>query len=154
MICSILEQTFMAYYYWLILALILFAMEIIVPGFVILWFGVGALAAMLLELLGVHNMIIQVVAFSVVSLVFVAASRTIFKKYFLKESPGNSIKTNMDVLIGKVAVVTEEIDNTVSKGRIIIEGQDWPARSADGNIISTSTKVSILRTDGNKLIVQ
>jgi membrane protein implicated in regulation of membrane protease activity len=141
-------------FWWFIAALALFALEIIVPGFVIMWFGVGALAAALLDLLGVHDLIWQVIVFAIVSLIGVGMSRTLFKNFFMRRSPGSKLKTNADALIDKNGVVTEQIDNSLSKGRIYVEGQDWSARSENGEIIEPDTKVRIIKYEGVRLYVE
>jgi membrane protein implicated in regulation of membrane protease activity len=144
----------MEYYWWLIIALVLFIFEILTPGFVIMWFGVGALVAAACALLGVDNLTVQIVACIAVSLVLVTLSRTLFKNVFIKNSPGNDIKTNAEALIGKIGVVTVPIDNNASSGRILIEAQDWSARSADNSIIEIDSKVKAIKIDGAKFIVE
>ena len=143
----------MEYYYWFIAALILSLIEILTPGFVILWFGVSAAIVGLLDLLGIHDTLIQVIIFVSLSLLMVILSRTFFKKTFTK-SPGENYKTNVDVLVGKNAKVTQEIDNSKGTGRIEVDGQDWAARSDDGITIPVGTNVSITRFEGVKLFVK
>lgn len=144
----------MEFYWWFAVALIFFILEIATPGFVLLWFGVGALVSGLLDLFGIHNTWTQTLVFVIVSIVLVTLSRTIFKNLFMRSSPGASLKTNMDAMIDKVGVVTETIDNELSAGRILIEGQDWSARSADNMILEASSKVKITSFEGAKLIVK
>lgn len=142
----------MAYYWWLIIALALFVIEILTPGFVIMWFGVGALVAALLSIFRIESLTIQIVSFVVVSLVLVILSRTIFKNVFIKNSP--DMKTNADVVLGKIGIVTDEIDNNLSTGRILIEGQDWSARSDDSSVIAKDEKIVIIKWVGATLIVK
>jgi membrane protein implicated in regulation of membrane protease activity len=144
----------MEYYWWLIAALILFVLEIVIPGFVILWFGVGALVAALLDFIGIHDIMVQTLVFSLVSIVLVALSRTLFKRFFIRNSPGAEIKTNADALIGLTCLVTEEINNLHSSGRIQVNSQDWVARSSTGETIPVGTIAVIERIDGIKLFVK
>jgi membrane protein implicated in regulation of membrane protease activity len=143
-----------SWWLWLIAALVLFMLEIATSGFVVMWFGVGALTACVLDLMGIHDVYIQVIVFAIVSLVLVTLTRTIFKNIFMRASPGSKIKTNTDVMIGKTGVVTQQIDNDLSQGRILVEGQDWSARSVDNSIISADAKARIIRIEGIKLIVE
>jgi membrane protein implicated in regulation of membrane protease activity len=143
----------MEYYWWFAIALGFFAVEIITPGFVLMWFGVGAIIAGLLDLLGIHNMFVQVIVFGISSIVLVALSRTIFKNVFMRRSPGAGLRTNMDAMIGRTGKVSEDIDNTMSAGRVIIDGQDWLARSDGGQSIPSGTRVSVVRFEGARLIV-
>ena len=143
----------MDYYLWFIAALVLSLIEILTPGFVILWFGVSAGIVGLLDLLGLHDTFWQVIIWIVLSLLLVIMSRTFFKTIFVK-SPGENYKTNVDVLIGEQGIVTEEIDNVKGVGRIKVEGQDWAARSEDGSIIPVGKPVEIIRFEGVKLFVK
>ncbi len=141
------------YTLWFIAAILLFVLEIITPGFVLLWFGVGALVAAVLDLAGIHSLTVQVLVFAAVSVLLVTLSRTIFKNVFVRSSPGSGLKTNTDALIDKVGFVTETIDNDRSEGRIVVDGQDWLARSEDGSLIEPHVKVRVVRYEGARLIV-
>ncbi len=143
----------MVYYYWFIAALILTLIEILTPGFVILWFGVSAAIVAVLDLLGLHDTVWQVLIWIALSLLMVAMSRTFFKTIFVK-SPGENYRTNVDVLIGKNAIVTEQIDNIKGTGRIKVEGQDWAARSEDNSIIPQGKTVEIAKYEGIKMFVR
>ena len=63
-------------------------------------------------------------------------------------------KSNIDALIDKEGIVTEEINNSENKGRIKVIGQDWAALSENNNIIEAGKKVVILNVTGIKLIVR
>ena len=84
--------------FWTILGAILIIAEIFTTGFVLLWFGIGALAAAFASLVGVHSISLQFLIFAVVSIALTAASRTIFVNYFSSEKSGGDIKTGMDAL--------------------------------------------------------
>ena len=62
-------------------------------------------------------------------------------------------KTNVDRLIGKTAIVTESINNSSSKGRILIDGITWAARSMNGSLIEEGNYVKIISIVGIKMIV-
>lgn len=55
--------------------------------------------------------------------------------------------------MGRVAVVTEPIDNVLAMGRVSVLGSDWTARSMDGAVIPAGTRVKVERIEGVKLIV-
>ena len=63
-------------------------------------------------------------------------------------------KTNAEGLIGKRAKVIEQIDNDRETGRVIVNGQEWMARTEDEDIINIDEIVEILRISGVKLIVK
>lgn len=152
--CLTFNYKNMEFYIWFIIGLGLCALEIATPGFVVLWFGVGAFCAGIAALFGVDNLVMQIVIFSVISIVLLLLSRTMFKNIFLKGSPGAELKTNSEALIGKSGRVTDEINNTESKGRVVVESQDWSARSANNDVIASGTKITVIRTEGAKLIVE
>src|SRR5436305_417272 len=77
--------------FWAILGAVLVVAEVFTTGFVLLWFGVGALAAGLAGLLGVHSIILQFLIFAIVSISLTAASRTIFVNYFSRQNDGDVI---------------------------------------------------------------
>ena len=52
---------------WCILGAILIVAEIFTSGFVLLWFGIGALAAAFAGLIGIDSLAIQFMIFAVVS---------------------------------------------------------------------------------------
>jgi len=70
--------------------------EIFTTGFVLLWFGIGALVAGLLGLTGLVGLPLQIVVFLVISIALTIASRTIFDRFLMRGSPGRELKTGMD----------------------------------------------------------
>ena len=61
--------------------------------------------------------------------------------------------TNYELDIGKTAVVTEDINNDLSVGRVKLNGVNWEARSEDGSTISAGAIVTVKEISGSKLIV-
>src|ERR1700749_4742485 len=90
---------------WTMLGLILMVAEVFTSGFVLLWFGIGALAAALAGILGVENLGLQFLVFAAVSISLTAASRTIFLNYFTRDQSSAPLKTGVDALLGKVGTV-------------------------------------------------
>ena len=74
---------------WCILGAILVVAEIFTSGFVLLWFGIGALAAAFVGFVGIDSLAIQFLVFALVSISLTAASRTIFINYFSREKSGH-----------------------------------------------------------------
>ena len=64
--------------FWAILGAILIVAEVFTSGFVLLWFGVGALAAALAAIIGIDSLAIQFLVFAAVSIGLTVSSRTIF----------------------------------------------------------------------------
>ena len=90
---------------WCVLGAILIVAEIFTSGFVLLWFGIGALLAALASFIGIESLAIQFSIFAGVSIALTAASRTIFVNYFSREREGNDLKTGVNALPGKLGRV-------------------------------------------------
>jgi membrane protein implicated in regulation of membrane protease activity len=63
------------------------------------------------------------------------------------------VLTNVDALIGKQAIVSEEIKPVVG-GRVKVDGDDWKAVTADGSSVEAGKVVRILKVDSVILTVE
>lgn len=121
-----------AWILWVILGVILIIAEIFTPGFVLLWFGLGAIAAALAALVGVGYPF-QFLIFFVVSIALTAASRTIFTKYLMRESEaGGGYKSGAESLPGQVGMVVVSSQGALSEGAVKVYGSTWTAYPAEG----------------------
>ena len=134
---------------WLAACIIFFAVEAITPSLVSIWFGFGALASLIVTAVG-GKLWLQIAVFLAVSGVTLVATRPLAKKYLDKKHEA----TNFDMVIGKTAVVTEEIDNLSSKGAVNCMGKEWSARAEGGEKIPEGAEVTVLKIEGVKLIVK
>lgn len=135
--------------FWLIVVVVMAVIEIITLGLTTIWFAGGALAAFIVSLLGA-NLLVQSILFVVVSVVLLAVTRPLAVEFLNKDRT----KTNAESLIGKTAVVQQEIDNLKAAGMVTVDGQEWSARSADDTVIPVETRVEILEISGVKLLVR
>lgn len=133
---------------WLILSGIFFVCEIITVGFLVFWFGVGALIAMIISFF-TTNIIIQTTVFIVSSTVLLLVTKPFVKK-FVDVKPTN---TNAFSIIGQKALVIKEI-NSHSIGQIKIKGEVWSAESENDETITEGSEVEILQIKGVKAIVR
>lgn len=133
---------------WLIIAGLFFVAEIITVGFLVFWFGVGALIAMIVSFF-TSNIIIQTAVFILSSSILLFATKPFVKK-FVDVKP---TKTNAFSIIGKKALVIKEI-NSHSVGQIKINGEVWSAESENDEIIPKDSEVEILQIKGVKAIVK
>lgn len=135
---------------WLILFVVLIAIEIASLGLTTIWFAAGALVATIAAAFGVP-IFLQIILFIAVSSVLLFFTRPIAVKYF----NGDRTKTNAESLVGKQAVVTSEINNLLGNGQVNVSGLEWSARAeSEGRIISIGKIVDILEIRGVKLIVK
>ena len=139
-------------WFWLALAIALMVIELSTTQLISLWFSIGAaITAIVKVIFNDIGIIWQVVIFAVVSLALLIATRPLVKRFLSKKGEGN--KTNLDLIIGKEAIVTEEIDNIKAKGSVKINGLIWSARSSDEGVIPTDAIVIVEEINGNKAIV-
>lgn len=134
---------------WLGLIIVFGIVEAMTTSLVSIWFAAGALAALLVTLLGVE-ITAQIIVFLAVSALTLALTRPLVKKYIT-----NSITpTNADRVIGRTAKVTETINNINSTGVVYVAGNSWTARTNDGTVIPAGETVLVERIEGVKLIVK
>lgn len=133
---------------WTIVLVISVIVEAITIDLVSIWFGVGAVAALICEALGV-SVVFQVIIFSVISVVCIFASRPLAKKYLR----GNTIKTNLDRIIGKHCLVTETI-TADQKGEVKVMGTLWLATSLNNVTIEAGEYAEIVSIEGAHVIVK
>lgn len=113
-----------------------------------IWFAIGALVTFIMALCGAE-LGIQMLVFTVVSIVLLLFTRPLLKKFAVKKIQ----PTNIELDVGKTAVVIEEINNKIDTGRAKLNGVDWKAVSADDSIIPEGSIVRIDNIRGTKLYV-
>ncbi len=133
---------------WLILAGFFFVLEIATEGFLVFWFGIGAVAAIGTSFL-TENIFVQIAVFVIVSIILVLSTRKLTDKIKPKEVP-----TNVYTILGKKAVVSQAIDNAKSSGQIKIDGDLWSAKSETDETIEEGSTVEILSIDGVRAVVK
>ena len=92
----------------------------------------------------------KILIFAIVSAVALAVTRPLVKKF----TNGRRMPTNVDRFIGEKAVVTEKIENDLSKGAVKIGGLEWTARSVDSETAEVGEQVTVEAIEGAKLIVR
>ena len=134
--------------YWLIVLAVLIFIEIITLGLTTIWFAGGALVAFVFSLF-FDNLLVEMILFLVVSLLLLYFTRPLVIKYF---NPKRT-RTNYEGVIGKEALVIVTIDNYNAIGQVVVDGQEWSAKSAEGEVIEKGTRVIVHDVVGVKLIV-
>lgn len=136
--------------FWLIVLVVLIATEIATMGLTTIWFAAGALVAAIISLLG-GNVWWQVGIGLVVSLLLLFFTRPIAMKYFNRER----VRTNVESLVGRQAIVISEVNNLQGTGQVNISGQEWSARaSSDSVTYPVGSVVNVVAISGVKLIVE
>lgn len=134
---------------WLIIAGLFFVGEIATVGFLIFWFGIGALIAMIVSFF-TSNIIIQTTIFVISSTILIFATKPFVKKF----ADVKKTNTNVYSIIGKKALVIKTIDHIHSVGQIKINGEVWTAESENNQVIDEGSEVEILEIKGVKAIVK
>ncbi len=136
---------------WLVIGAILIAGEVATTGFFLLWFGIGALVATLLALLGVTSLAVQIIAFLLVSILLVIASRTIFEKYL---PASTHVKMGVEKMIGTTVQVVEASQGVRNEAAVKAFGSVWTAIPLhDEDPLQIGESVKIERIEGNTIYV-
>ena len=135
---------------WLVILVLLVIIELATMGLTTVWFAGGALVAAAIAAFN-GPIWAQIAAFIVVSLLLLIFTRPIAIKYFNVER----IKTNSESLIGAQAIVTKRIDNLMGEGTVVLNGQEWTARSLVSDVsIEEGAVVVVREIQGVKVIVE
>ena len=130
------------YVVWFITALILLIVELFTASFGVVCFSFGAAAAGVASYCGLSTMW-QLFIFSAVSFIAFVFVRPFVLKFLLKKK--DEVLTNADAIVGRIAVVTEEINPEKNTGRVKIDGDDWKAEASE--IIAVGEKVEVISRD-------
>jgi membrane protein implicated in regulation of membrane protease activity len=133
---------------WLGLVVLLTVIEALTMGLTTIWFACGALVMVFVSLTRIP-FVAQATVFLAVSGALLAFTRPLA----VKKLKAGSVKTNIDSLIGKEALVIKQITR-FEKGEIKLNGQIWSARSEDGSDIAQNEKCRVMRIEGVQAIVR
>jgi len=143
-------------YIWIGIVIFAALAEIYTLALVPVWFIPSSLTAFILSLTGFHVWI-QAAVFFIISLFLLVLSKTVFRKFLKSKTALNINDTdtdaNSDLLAGKSAIVTQEINNFKNTGAVRAGGFEYGAKSDDDDIIyETGLVVTIIRMDGEQMI--
>lgn len=131
---------------WMIIFIGLLLIELSTVNLVSIWFAIGALSSFVLSF-WVSNVTWQITLFIVVSFLALLLTRSFVNKI----RGAKVVATNLDRVIGKIGLVTEEITK-LEPGEVKVDGKKWSAISTKK--IKVGSKVEILSIDGVKLNVK
>lgn len=115
---------------------------------VCIWFAVGSLAALGVYLLQ-GPVWLQITVFAVVSAALLLALWPLTKRFLNPQT----VKTNVDAVIGSTGLVTVPIDNVKAEGQVKLGAMVWTARSTAGDPIPQDTLIRVDRVEGVKVFV-
>jgi membrane protein implicated in regulation of membrane protease activity len=141
-------DSFDPHWVWIVIGLVLAALEMLVPGVYLIWLAVAALVTGALTFgLGL-GLPAQVIVFVSLALISAFSARR-----FLRDSPILSSDPLMNQrgsrMIGETAIITQAFDG--GSGRIKFGDSEWLARGPDAEV---GARVRVTGTAGTILIVE
>ncbi|MDR2708959.1 MAG: NfeD family protein [Elusimicrobiota bacterium] len=132
---------------WLIMVFIFIILELAAPS--MLFFTSLAIGALLAAIVSVlyQGEVFEYIVFAVGAVLSLFTIRPLFKKAMAKTQ---NLKTNVDALVGKLALVTEDI-SAFKDGFVKVDGEIWLAESETE--IPKGATVQIVSISGTKLKV-
>ena len=112
---------------WFLLGLLLAVLELIIPGFVIIFFAFGAWLLALITLVFDISLALQIILFVVASVSSLILLRKRLKSRFFREKV-NASSNQDNEFIGKKVMVTEAI-SPGKNGKVEYKGANWSAKS-------------------------
>ena len=138
---------------WIVLGIGLVIAEIFTFGFVLFWFGIGALAAALAGFLG-FGLGIQFVVFALISVSLTVMSRKIFVNYY-NQDDADALKTGVDKLPGQIGTVTGASKGALNEAAVKVFGSTWTAFPADDEtVFEEGEKVEVVSVKGSSIYVR
>lgn len=136
---------------WLIIAVFMLIIELATTNLVTIWFTVGALVAMVMDICGASTAS-QIITMAVISLVCFVLCMLLIRPKLESLRKKNMQRTNADRLIGREGTVIVPLNAMEGKGQVKVDGQIWSAK-ADSDI-AEGIKVLIKSIEGVKLVVE
>ena len=135
---------------WLAAMIILIIIEIVTVGLATIWFAIGALAAIIVSMLG-GGILLQLTVFLLISFGMLILTRPLAIRYI----NNSRTRTNYEGIIGKVVRVTQDVDNIADKGCAVVNGQEWTVRSVDDKCrIAAGSLAKVVDIKGVRLVVE
>ncbi len=136
-------ETIPPQYVWIIVGLAIMSMELFLPGFILCFFGLGAVLTGLLKIFIPMGVNTQLVLFAVLSIVLLVSFRRYARGYFTgRVSNPDPTGRVMESHTGETAIVTEDIIPNSPRGKVEFHGTSW---NADADVeIMKGAKVTIV----------
>lgn len=130
---------------WFLIGLVLLVLELLLPGLIVGFFGIGAWIVAIVCLIAEIGINTQLIIFIVASVLSLLLMRKWLKGIFLGHAGSKQdLKHNLEEFVGQRAVVTDKIVPK-SGGKVEFHGSRWEAQ-ADQEI-AVGTVVEIVGKD-------
>lgn len=131
---------------WLIIAGVFLIIESLTSGFLVFWFSVGAICALVASLF-IESVIAQTYVFLISSTILIFATRKFCEKFTKNET-----SETMNTIVGKIGIVTADIDPIKYQGQVKIGSETWSAIAETP--IEKGAEVIVEKVDGVKAVVK
>ncbi len=136
---------------WLIVGILFAVFEMIIPGLIIGFFGLGALITCFTTWIGLTSgFTSQMLVFLITSLGCLILFHKVLRKFLKPKKSGET--TNFNIQIGKIVPVTEFIDPDEGGGKVRYQGAIWSATSTEK--IAPGESVKVIGCENLTLIVE
>lgn len=145
----------MPYWVWMALGMVLIMLEIFVPNFVVIWFGVGGFFVGVLVAVSAPTLTQQLFIWALSSLALVAL-------WFLCIKPRMGDKTeaglSREAVLGAVGHVIEAPEGE-RRGKLrfsvpVLGTDEWPCLAQEGEAVRVGDRVQVMDILGNALVVR
>ena len=134
--------------FWILLAVIFAAGEVMTLGFFLAPFAAGAVLGAVADLAGAGSAV-AVLVFLISSGLFFGLLRPVARRHL--RTPAQ-LRTGTAALVGKTATVTERID--AGAGAVKLEGEVWTARPYDpDDVFEPGSRVNVIEIRGATALV-
>jgi membrane protein implicated in regulation of membrane protease activity len=140
-----------AWWHWLVLGLLLIALELAAfGGFYIIFFGIAAVIISLMAALGADTPVwAELALFSVISV----GSLLLFRSPLMRWMNIAGVGVDVDSLVGETGVVQQDIP-AHGIGRVELRGSSWSARNNSATLLAAGRRVTVVRVERLMLIVE
>lgn len=136
---------------WIIAALLFFVIEIFTSDFSIICLSFGCIGGAIGAACDIE-LKYQLLLFAIATFIAFILIRPLLKRVLARK--GGDVATNADALIGRTAIVSEDIDPATRQGRVAVDGDDWKAVSQDNQPIAKGEQVEIISRESIILTVK
>jgi membrane protein implicated in regulation of membrane protease activity len=137
------------FWHWWVVALVLVILEMVMPGFFLLWIGVAAgITGLLLLLVPASPWQLQFVVFGVLAIGSIVAARFYIRRNPI-ETDDRTLNRRGEQYVGRVFTIDEAIINGI--GKVRVGDSVWRAAGPD---LPAGERVKVVGVDGTMLKVE
>lgn len=137
--------------FWFVIGLLMFLLELVMPGFIIFFFGLGAWVTALICLVAEPGINLQIVIFAITSVLSLVALRRLIQNKFFYNKKALSEEVE-DEFTGKEGIAANDFGPDNNNGKVEFKGTTWKAESK--SVIKAGQTVIVIEKVNFTLIVE